>query len=219
MKRKKIEYHPKDIVEITAINGSGYSKEEINQAVEIAKEEYAKEQDKKLSILQKLGILWTFITTGYMICATISFIVEGFIDSTIMYVIIAALVVYLGAFIALIALSIQDAKKVKTKLKTYKKLLAIFKAFSNIAMLTLTATTMAGLAQNASGAPALVEWLMFGVTFFVAVVQCAIKLATFIISSSTRYVAKRYKVKVVNFIDGKVQKNSTKDKMTERKYK
>lgn len=196
-----------------------YPQEDVQQATQLVEQEKQLEEKKKLSVLQRLSLIWTFISTGYMIAATVMFIAKDWIESTMTYILIGMLVAYAVVFIAFIVLAIKDAKSIKKKLKTYKKCLAIFKVFTNIALLILAATTMVGLAGGSGEPKQIAEWIMFGVTLLVAVIQFSLKVASLVMSGVAHGVAKHYKVKIERFKDGEKQKKRVLDKVEEKRYK
>lgn len=196
-----------------------YTPQEIAEATQLVEQEEKIEEEIKMSVLQKLSLLWTFISTGYMIVATVVFIAKDWIESTLSYVLICMLAVYIVVFIVLIVCAIEDARSVKKKLKFFKKLLGIFKVFANIVLLVLAATTMVGLAEKSGEPKQVIEWIMFGVTLFVAVIQFSLKAASLAMRVAAHGVAKRYKVKVERFKDGQRQKKHISDRIEEKKYK
>lgn len=125
------------------------------------------------------------------------------------------LAVFVGVFITLVALTFKDPKKLKTNVKTYKKVLAIFKAFVNVFFLALTAVSMVGIA---TGKPDLVKWIVFGFTFFVALVQLSLKIAKFAMRCAKNSLSKKFKVEMHNFKDGVKKKKTSSDKIKENSY-
>lgn len=81
--------------------------------------------------------------------------------------------------------------------------------------LALTAVSMVGLAK---GEMSLIKWIMFGVSFFVAVVQLVLKITKVVMKAIRKRVAKKFKVEVQKYVDGKRQKKSVVDKMKENSY-
>ncbi len=168
---------------------------------------------KKLTIV---STIWSLISTAYAIVSTSMFLKNGWIEHELSYVLIVMLAVFGCIFVGLVALSFKKPEKVKVPVKTYKTLLKIFKSFSNVAFLALSAISMAGIA---GGGMSLVKWIMFGATFFVAIVQLSLKIALLVLKTVRRSVAKHYKVKVNTYVNGRKQKQSLLDKLDEKSYK
>jgi len=179
--------------------------------------EVEKANEKKMSKLNKLSTIWTVISTIYAIITTISMLAKNWIQGTMANVLIVFLVVYIIVFLVLIALSRSNPEKIKGRMKTYKSLLGIFKGFANITFLVLSAVSMAGLAME--GNMALGEWAVFLTTLFVAVIKLAFKISSLIFKAYRKNIAKKYKVKITRYVDGKEQKKSTVDAINEKLYK
>ncbi|MDE5601881.1 MAG: hypothetical protein K2J16_05230 [Clostridia bacterium] len=171
---------------------------------------------EKISLLRKLSAIWTLISTAYAIVSTCLFISRDWVSSTVSYVLIGILSVYILAFIALIVLVARNPKKGTRAAKYYKTILKIFKTVINIVFLILTAVSMAGMAATNMSAG---KWFMFIMSFIVAFVQLAFKIVMLASKLARRWVAKRFKVKIENYKDGKRKKNTMLDSITERQYK
>ena len=175
----------------------------------------AEEENKKLTTFQKIDVVWTVISTLYAIASVCTFVAKKWVDSVYAYALIPMLAVFVGVFIALVALTFKDPKKLKINVKTYKKVLAIFKAFVNVFFLALTAVSMVGIA---TGKPDLVKWIVFGFTFFVALVQLSLKIAKFAMRCAKNSLSKKFKVEMHNFKDGVKKKKTSSDKIKENSY-
>ncbi len=210
-KEKKAKFSPKE-TQVEQIDGK-YSQEEIDKATEIVEK---KEKDKGMSVVQKLSVVWTIVSTVYAIASTCMFVSKKWVDSTYAYVLVVMLVLLVAAFVALVALTFKDKKKLQSNVKNYKKILGIFKAFVNVFFLAISAVSMAGLA---SGETSLVKWIVFGATFVVALMQLALKIAKFAMKLARKSVGKKYKVEVQKYVDGKKKKKSVADSVTEHSYK
>lgn len=171
---------------------------------------------EKMSLLRKLSAIWTLISTAYAIISTCLFISRDWVSSTVSYVLIGILSVYILAFIALIVFVARNPKKGTRAAKYYKTILKIFKTVINIVFLILTAVSMAGMAATDMSAG---KWFMFVMSFVVAFVQLGFKIAMLALKIARRWVAKRFKVKIENYKDGKRKKNTMLDSITERQYK
>ena len=189
-----------------------YTSEQVGKAIAEVVEE---EENKKLTTFQKIDVVWTVISTLYAIASVCTFVAKKWVDSAYTYALIPMLAVFVGVFIALVALTFKDPKKLKTNVKTYKKLLAIFKAFVNVFFLALTAVSMVGIA---TGKPDLVKWIVFGFTFFVALVQLSLKIAKFAMRCAKNSLSKKFKVEMHNFKDGVKKKKTSTDKIKENSY-
>lgn len=175
------------------------------------------ENDKKMSKLNKLSTFWTLISTIYAIITAISLLAKNWVQGTMANVLIAVLVIYIIAFIAIIVLSKSDPKKMKGMVKTYKGLLGIFKGFASVVFLVLSAVSMAGLAME--GDMNFGEWAVFLTTLFVAVIKLAFKITNFAFKIYRKKISKKFKVKITRYVDGKEQKQNTLDAINEKLYK
>lgn len=101
-------------------------------------------------------------------------------------------------------------------MKNYKKVLGIFKAFVNVFFLAISAVSMAGIA---TGETSLIKWIVFGVTFFVALMQLVLKITKFVMKQVRKAVGKKFKVEIHKFVDGKKKNKSIADAVTEQSYK
>lgn len=212
-KNKKLSPSP---MKARELNVEGYTQEEIELATRLVMQE----REKQMSVLQKFSIVWSFITALYTIIATIAFIVSGWIESTLSYVLMAMLALYIIVFCVLLGLGSRKPEKARVSAKIYRRLLSIFKTFANLVFLVLTAVSMAGLAGGGVGSgTSMGEWLAFGATFLVAIVQLALKITKFILKATKHSLSRKYNVKVARFVNGEKQENRLSDKMTERRYK
>ena len=208
----KAKFTPKSaLVDEKGIPGD-YTSEQVGKAIA---EVVAEEENKKLTTFQKIDVVWTVISTLYAIASVCTFVAKKWVDSVYTYALIPMLAVFVGVFIALVVLTFKDPKKLKTNVKTYKKVLAIFKAFVNVFFLALTAVSMAGIA---TGKPDLVKWIVFGFTFFVALVQLSLKIAKFAMRCAKNNLSKKFKVEMHNFKDGVKKKKTSSDKIKENSY-
>ncbi len=182
----------------------------------LAEQEVAVGESKHVKKLTIASTVWSLISTAYAIVSTSMFLKSGWVEHELSYVLIVMLAVFVAIFIGLVVLSLKKPEKAKISIKTYKTLLKLFKSFANVAFLVLSAVSMAGIASDGMS---LIKWVMFGVTFFVAVVQLGLKLAMLMLKSIRHSIAKRYKVKIHNFKNGKKQKSTLRDKLNERTYK
>ena len=208
----KAKFTPKSaLVNEKGIPGD-YTSEQVGKATA---EVIAEEENKKLTTFQKIDVVWTVISTLYAIASVCTFVAKKWVDSVYTYALIPMLAVFVGVFIALVVLTFKDPKKLKTNVKTYKKVLAMFKAFVNVFFLALTAVSMMGIA---TGKPDLVKWIVFGFTFFVALVQLSLKIAKFAMRCAKNNLSKKFKVEMHNFKDGVKKKKTSSDKIKENSY-
>ena len=208
----KAKFTPKSaLVDEKGIPGD-YTSEQVGKATA---EVIAEEENKKLTTFQKIDVIWTVMSTLYAIASVCTFVAKKWVDSVYTYALIPMLAVFVGVFITLVVLTFKDPKKLKTNVKTYKKVLAIFKAFVNVFFLALTAVSMVGIA---TGKPDLVKWIVFGFTFFVALVQLSLKIAKFAMRCAKNSLSKQFKVEMHNFKDGVKKKKTSSDKIKENSY-
>lgn len=174
-------------------------------------------EDKKISVISKLSLIWTVISTVYAIFSTCLFIARGWVPNTVSYVLVGVLALYVVVFILLIVLTVRNPKYGKRNVGLYKKLLKIFKAIANIAFLVLTAISLAGM--TIVGMQGVMKWILFCASFAVALIQLGLKVVLLAIKIGRMYVASKFKVEIVNFVDGKKQKKNLRAKLQENKYK
>ena len=210
-KDKKAIFSPKT-QEVKPVDQK-YSQEEVQAAQAVVEQE---EKDKGMSVVQRLSVVWTIVSTVYAIVSTCTFVAKKWVDSAYAYALIPMLVVLVITFVALVVLTFKDKKKLQTNVKNYKKILGIFKAFVNVFFLAISAVSMAGIA---TGETSLVKWIVFAATFFVALVQLVLKITKFAMKQVRKAVGKKYKVEMHKFVDGKKKKKSVADSVTEHSYK
>lgn len=210
-KDKKAIFSPKT-QEVKPVDQK-YSQEEIQAAQAVVEQE---EKDKGMTVVQKVSVVWTIISTVYAIVSTCTFVAKKWVDSAYAYALIPMLVVLVITFVVLVVLTFKDKKKLQTNVKNYKKILGIFKAFVNVFFLAISAVSMAGIA---TGETSLVKWIVFAATFFVALMQLVLKITKFAMKQVRKAVGKKYKVEMHKFVDGKKKKKSVADSVTERSYK
>lgn len=126
-KRQKGDFSPKT-QEVKPVDQK-YSQEEIQAAQAIVEQE---EKDKGMSVVQRLSVVWTIVSTVYAIVSTCTFVAKKWVDSAYAYALIPMLVVLVITFVVLVVLTFKDKKKLQTNVKNYKKILGIFKAFVNV---------------------------------------------------------------------------------------
>ena len=209
-KDKKAIFKPK-AQEVAPIDDK-YSQEEVAAAEQLVQSE---EKDKKMSAVQTASAIWTLICTLYSIVSVCMFVAKKWVDSIYTYILIPMLAVLVITFVVLVVLTFKDKKKLKTNVKNYKKVLGIFKAFVNVFFLAISAVSMAGIA---TGETSLVKWIVFGVTFFVALMQLVLKITKFVMKQVRKAVGKKFKVEIHKFVDGKKKKKSIADSVTEHDY-
>jgi len=173
-------------------------------------------QQKKASVVNRIGMLWTLLSTVYAIFSTCVFIARGWVPHTVTYVLIGVLCAYVIAFIVLCVLSFKDPKSGKKHTKTYKKTLKIFKAIVNIVFLALTALSMVGMTMTGMN---VVKIIVFSLTFLVAAIQLGLSIARLLLRLTQLHIAKVYTVKVERFVDGRRKRKAVGDKLKENKYK
>lgn len=211
MKKKEAQFKPKSYQE-NHENISKYSDDEIEKAKGIVLDE----EEKKTSKLTKVSSIWALISTVYAIISTCVFIANDWVDDTFSKVLLVMLIVYIIIFFVLIGLTVKDPKKAKKSISTYKKLLKIFKSFANVVFVVLSAVSMAGIANGGMGVK---EWVVFVVTFVVAIVQLGFKVSLFVLKIIRKNISKKYKVKVERFVDGEKKKKNAVDTIEEKVFK
>ena len=210
MKKKEPTFKPKSRLEAAP-------EAERQQALTESVQKEIHEREKKATVINKLSAIWTLLTTVYAIASTCLFIAKGWLSNAVSIVLICILAVYIVVFIVLAVMTFKDVKGGAKRVKTYKKLLKIFKAVVNVILLSITAVSMVGMSLN--GFDAISKLIAFIVTFIVAVIQLGLKIALFAMKMAKSHVAKRFKVEYLRFVDGKEQKKSATQKFKEGRYK
>lgn len=189
-----------------------YTPEQIAQAIAMVREE----ENKKRTRLQNFSFFWTLVSTLYAIVSVCIFIASGWVEHTLMYVLVGLLVAYIIAFVIMLSLLARKKDKASKHFKYYRKAIKIFKAISNVLLLAVTAVSMAGIAE---GGMQLVQWLAFSLTFAVAVVQLGLKVAILITTVARQRVAKRFDVGIVRYVNGQPKRKTIAEKIKENSYK
>ena len=210
MKNKQPTFKPKTRLE-AAPEG------EQTQALTESVQDEIHKREKKATVINKVSAIWTLLTTLYAIASTCLFIAKGWLSNAVSIVLICVLAVYVVVFIVLAVMTFKDVKGGAKRVKTYKKLLKIFKAAANIVLLSITAVSMVGMSLE--GFDAVSKLIAFIVTFVVAVIQLGLSIASLVMRLAKAHVAKRFKVEYVSFVDGRKQKKSMSQKFKESRYK
>ena len=167
----------------------------------------------------KLDIIiyvWTLFSALYAIGSTCAFIISGWVDGVVSYVLVGILTFYIIIFIALLILTKDNKQKGKSGLKYFKTLIKLFKSLSGIIYIVLSAVSLFGVASF--GFENLEKIIVFFATLFVAVVKFALKLTKFGIKLHHKRIGKKYDVKVSSYVDGESKKSIT-NKFIEKSYK
>ncbi len=173
-------------------------------------------EDKKITAIGKISIVWTVISTVYAIASTCLLIWRGWVPHTVSYVLVGILALYVCVFITLVVLVFRNPKSGKKNVNIYKKIFQIFKIVVNIVYLVMTAISLAGMTQV--GMNEVFKWILFALSFGVAVIQLGLKVALLVMKIARMIIAKKFRVEVERFIDGRRQKKNLRAKLEERKY-
>lgn len=173
------------------------------------------DEKKGLSVLQKIGTVWSFISAGYAVASTCAFIAKGWVDAAYSYALIPLLVVFIAVFIALVVLSVKTPQNAKNNAKTYKKAIGIFKAFSNVFFIVISAVSMAGIV---TGDVDITKWIVFFTTLIIALVQLAFKVASLVRKIAKRRMSQRFNVQITSYKDGVKKRKSISDSVREKGY-
>lgn len=119
-KDKKTKFVPKDAQEVKPVSEGEFSRQQIDEATAAVVQE---ENDKGLSIVQKLNVAWTVISTLYAIVSVCMFISKKWVESAYTYALIPMLAVFVIVFICLVIFTVKDPKKAQANIKNYKKAL------------------------------------------------------------------------------------------------
>ena len=175
------------------------------------------EEEKRISVLSKISLVWTVISTVYAIVSTCLFVARGWVSGVASYVLVGVLSLYVIVFIVLIVLTVRNPKNCKRNVGLYKKLLKIFKLTANVVFLVLTAISLASIAVV--GLDGVFKWIAFILSFAVALVQLGLKVVLLVSKLARMSVARKFKVEVVSFVDGRKQKKNLRAKLEEKKYR
>lgn len=171
-------------------------------------------REKRLSYL---SLIWTLLSTAYMIVSTCIYVGKKWVDSVYSIIMIVALVLFICGFVFLMIFSLENPERSSKNAKTYKRALGIFKTLINITFLVLTIVNFTALASSET--IGLVKWAFISISMLVAIVQLGIKLGQLGVALARRRIASRYYVSVKRYENGKQMKKSSKDLKTERKYR
>lgn len=210
MKNKQPAFRPKSRLEAAP------ESERTQPLAESVQDEIYK-REKKATVLNKVSAIWTLLTTLYAIASTCLFIAKGWLGGAVSIVLICILALYVVVFIGLAVMMFKDFRSGAKRVKTFKKLLKIFKAVANIILLIITAVSTVGMSLG--GFDAISKLIAFIITFAVAVIQLGLNIALLAMKLAKSYVAKRFKVEYVSFVDGRKQKKSIAQKFKESRYK
>ena len=107
-KDKKAIFSPKT-QEVKPVDQK-YSQEEVQAAQAVVEQE---EKDKGMSVVQRLSVVWTIVSTVSAIVSTCTFVAKKWVDSAYAYALIPMLVVLVITFVALVVLTFKDKKKLQ----------------------------------------------------------------------------------------------------------
>ena len=93
-KEKKAMFVPK-AQEVAPIDEK-YSQEDVEKAQAFVEQE---EKDKGMSVVQKLNVVWTIVSTLYAIASTCMFVAKKWVDSIYTYILIPMLAVLVITFV------------------------------------------------------------------------------------------------------------------------
>ncbi len=190
---------------------------EEREAVESSVEKNrSKEKDRKTSFISKISLIWSILSALYMIVVTCVLVSKKWVTSTMSYVLIAVLALYIVIFVVLILFAFRDPKRSKKQVKVYKKTLGIFKAFINVAFIGLAIADAIAVAQ--SDGSGFIKIFFVVLTLIVAIIKLALKITLFTLKTVRKYRYKNYNVSIESFVDGKQQKKGTFVKLRERQY-
>lgn len=164
------------------------------------------------------SFIMTIISTLYTIVTVIMFVSKKWVPSGFSGALIALLVIWIVAFVVIIALALsnRDAEKGQKALKIYKKAIKIFKSFVNVMFVAITVVSFAGVARE--GIDGLVQWLVMSFTLVVAVVQLALKLAIIVMKLVFTHKGKGKSVEVVTYVNGEKRENKVQSKFLQKLY-
>lgn len=216
MKNKKVKFYPRSADAFSSSVSPEVSGEGSAVGAEEALARAENERAKKVGTLAKFSAVFTVISTLYAIVSTCLFIAKGWVSGTVSIVLACILAVYVAVFIVLVVATVKDVKGGTKRIKNYKKFLKIFKALANLIFLCLVAVSMAGM--SVAGLKDIARIVSFSVTFAVAVVQLGLKIALLIMRGMRARISKRFKVRIVKFVNGKEMKKGASAKIKERRY-
>ncbi len=174
---------------------------------------------KDNAALRRFDKFWTLFSSLYAVITTSVFIAKGWISELAGYVLAGLLIFYILLFTIVVFMTYRRGYTDKSAkaVKYLKRFLKIFKSLTNITFLVLSAVSMAAVATGSL--EDIKKWLIFIVTFMVAILQLALKLTKLFLHLYHRHIAKAYSVNVTRFVDGKQQKTTLKDKIHKTMYK
>lgn len=173
--------------------------------------------EKRATIINKASAIWTLLSTAYAVVSACIFIAKGWVPGAASIALICVLVLYIIVFAVLAVMTFKDVGGGVKRVKTYKRLLKIFKAAANVVLLSISAVSMVGM--GIKGLDGVSKLVAFIITLAVAVIQLGLKIVLFAMKLTKAHIARSYKVEYVSFVDGKRQRKSVAQKFKEGSYK
>lgn len=211
IKKKKPAYIPKEYQPVDNIDRTTYSDEEIENA-----KQAVAEQSKQVKELSRLSVIWTCVSTIYAIVSTSLLISRNWVNSTVSYVLIGILALYVAIFIGAAVAAIISPKAGKKSLKGLKTAIGMLKPAMSVVLVALSIAQIVGVSGDAFTISKL-PFMIFSI--LVPFLQVAFKFALFVVKARTKRISRTYRVRVERYVNGKRTKKSVKAKFKEKRYK
>ncbi len=162
------------------------------------------ETKQRKEFVDKLSFFFSIIGNLYAIGSTCFILANRWVNAVAGFVLIALLCVYVVVLVALVIRYRVNARRGKRTIRLYGWALKLFKGVVTLTYFGLTVVSMT--AMYAAGDMQAGEFAVFIISFIVAVVQIALKIASIVLSVTLNAVSKKFKVEMHRYVDGQKQK-------------
>lgn len=171
---------------------------------------------KKQSRIATASFVWTILSMIFAIVSAGFYLYKQWLLAPYSYIMFAVLGVYIVVFAVMVGLYAGNAKQGKKKIKGLKKTFGIFRTFTTLVFLIVTAVSMTGVV-SAKGL-GLWQWIVLGVNISVAIVQISLKISSMVFSAVVKKIGKKYTVRITSYVNGVAKENKVQTKVMSKLY-
>lgn len=171
---------------------------------------------KKQSRIATASFIWTILSMVFAIVSAGFYLYKQWLLAPYSYIMFAVLGVYIVVFAVMVGLYAGNAKQGKKKIKGLKKTFGIFRTFTTLVFLIVTAVSMTGVV-SAKGL-GLWQWIVLGVNISVAIVQISLKISSMVFSAVVKKIGKKYTVRITSYVNGVAKENKVQTKVMSKLY-
>lgn len=171
---------------------------------------------KKQSRIATASFVWTILSMVFAIVSAGFYLYKQWLLAPYSYIMFAVLGVYIVVFAVMVGLYAGNAKQGKKKIKGLKKTFGIFRTFTTLVFLIVTAVSMTGVV-SAKGL-GLWQWIVLGVNISVAIVQISLKISSMVFSAVVKKIGKKYTVRITSYVNGVAKENKVQTKVMSKLY-